>query len=57
MNETIRNQIIAIRDTGETNMFDTYMVQRLAFDAGYYELVLFIEEDRRGYFNFILNGK
>ncbi len=25
MNETIRNQILAIRDTGLTNMFDVFL--------------------------------
>lgn len=32
MTETIREQILAIRDTGLTNMFDVRTVQRLAFD-------------------------
>ena len=27
MTEKIREQILAIRDSGETNMFDTHMVQ------------------------------
>ena len=29
MTETVRDQILAIRDTGLTNMFDTNMVQHL----------------------------
>ena len=44
MNETIKKQILAIRDTGLTNMFDTNMVQRLAYERDFYELVVFIEE-------------
>ena len=44
MTETIREQILAIRDTGLTNMFDLNMVQRLAYDRNYYELVCYIEE-------------
>lgn len=56
MNETIKNQIIAIRDTGLTNMFDVNMVQRLAFDRNYFELVLFLEEHRKEYVRFILYG-
>ena len=56
MNETIRNQILAIRDTGLTNMFDVNMVQRLAFDRNYFELVLFLEEHRKEYVRFILYG-
>lgn len=56
MTETIRNQILAIRDTGLTNMFDVHMVQRLAFDRNYFELVNFLEEHRKEYVRFILSG-
>jgi hypothetical protein len=56
MNETIRNQILAIRDTGLTNMFDVHMVQRLAYERNYFELVIFLEEHRKEYVQFILNG-
>ena len=56
MNETIRNQILAVRDTGLTNMFDVHMVQRLAFDRNYFELVNFLEEHRKEYVQFILYG-
>lgn len=56
MNETIRNQILAIRDMGLTNMFDVHMVQRLAFDRNYFELVNFLEEHRKEYVQFILYG-
>ena len=56
MNETIREQILAIRDTGLTNMFDVHMVQRLAFDRNYFELVNFLEEHRKEYVRFILYG-
>ena len=56
MNETIRNQILAIRDTGLKNMFDVHMVQRLAFDRNYFELVIFLEEHRKEYVQFILYG-
>ena len=56
MNETIRNQILAIRDTGLTNMFDVHTVQRLAFDRNYFELENFLEEHRKEYVQFILYG-
>ena len=46
MDEKVREQILAIRDTGLTNMFDVPMVQRLAFDRSFYELVLFLEDHR-----------
>lgn len=57
MSETIREQILAIRDTGLTNMFDVPTVQRLAFDRGYYELVCYLEEHRSEYARFILTGE
>ena len=56
MNETIKKQILAIRDTGLTNMFDMNMVQRLAYERNFYELVAFIEEHRKEYVQFILYG-
>ena len=56
MNETIRNQILAVRDTGLTNMFDVHMVQRLAYERNYFELVIFLEEHRKEYVQFILYG-
>ena len=36
MTEKIREQILAIRDSGETNMFDTRMVQYIANREGYH---------------------
>ena len=53
---TVKEQILAIRDTGLTNMFDVNAVQRLAFERDFYELICFIEENRKGYVNFILHG-
>ena len=55
--EKIKSQILAIRDTGMTNMFDINMVQRLAYEREFYELVTFIEEDPQEYSNVILTGK
>ena len=52
----IKNQIMNIRDSGETNMFDINTVQRLAFDYDYYELVYFIDETPKKYIHFILTG-
>lgn len=57
MTQTIKEQILAIRDTGLTNMFDITMVQRLAFDRGFYELVTYLEENRKEYVHFILTGE
>ena len=57
MTEKVKKQILAIRDTGLTNMFDLNAVQRLANDRGMYELVIFIEENRASYGRFILTGE
>ena len=57
LSETVKEQLLAIRDTGQANMLDTAAVQRLAFDRGYYELVDFIASDAKSYANFIMTGK
>lgn len=57
MTDTIREQILAIRATGLTNMFDVNVVQRLAFEMDYFELVCYIDEDKAGYVRFILTGE
>ena len=57
MPERVKEQILEIRATGETNMFDLPVVQRMAFDREYYELVTFLEEHPKGYVHFILTGE
>ena len=57
MTETIRKQILAVRDTALTNMFDVNMVQRIANEMGFYELVIYLEDHRREYAHFILTGE
>lgn len=57
MTEEIREQIMAIRDTGLTNMFDLNTVQRLAYEREFYELVMYIEEHKPEYVKFILTGQ
>lgn len=57
MNATVKKQILAIRDSGRTNMFDTNMVQYLANEYGFYDLVLFLEEHRKEYVRFIMTGE
>lgn len=57
MNKEIKKQILAIRDTGATNMLDVPMVQRLAYEMEFFELVMFIEEHRKDYIHFIITGK
>ena len=57
MNKKVKRQILAIRDTGLTNMFDTNMVQFLANERGYYELVVYLEEHKKEYVRFIMFGE
>lgn len=57
MNEKIREQILAVRKTGRTNMFDVPMVQYIANEMRFCELVLFLEEHRSEYVHFILTGE
>ena len=57
MTETIKDQILAIRDTGLTNMFDVNAVQRLAYERDFYELVVYLEENRKENVHFIRTGE
>ena len=57
MSETVKKQILAIRDTGLTNMLDIRTVQRIANDRAFHELVVYLEEHRREYAHFILTGE
>ena len=57
MDAKVKEQILAIRDTGLTNMFDLPMVQRLAYDRGFYELGTYLEDHRKEYVHFILTGE
>lgn len=54
MSDKIKEQILAVRKTGRTNMFDIPMVQYIANEMRFYELVIFIEEHRNEYVRFIL---
>ncbi len=52
----VKEQILAIRDSGRTNMFDGRAVQRLAHERKFFELVCFIEEQPDRYCTFIVSG-
>lgn len=56
MTKKIKEQILAVRDTGETNMFDINAVQYIADREGYYELVVYLMNNRKEYSNFILTS-
>ena len=57
MTEKIKEQILAIRDSGATNMFDIKTVQYLAYQQEFYELVMYLEEHPKEYAHFIMTGK
>lgn len=57
MSETVRDQILAVRETGLTNMFDVHTVQRIAYEMDFFELVAFLEEEKASYVRFILTGE
>ena len=57
MTNTVREQIMAIRDSGATNMLDINAVQYHAFHMDFYDLVTYLEENKKEYWNFIMTGK
>ena len=57
MTDKVFQQLMDIRDSGLTNMFDTNMVQRLAYDRDYFELVMYIEDHKKEYAHFIMTGR
>ena len=57
MTEKIKEQILAIRDSGETNMFDVKTVQYLAYHRDFYELVTYLEDHKVEYIHFIMTGE
>ncbi len=57
MTEEVKSQILAIRQTGATNMFDTRTVLEIAKALDFDELVEYLPENKAEYVNFILTGK
>ncbi len=57
ISDKVFQQIMEIRASGLYNLFDTVGVQREAFERNYHELVLFIEEHKKEYVEFIIYGK
>lgn len=57
MDIKIRNQILAIRQTGLTNMFDIARVLEIAKVMEFDELEEYIPEHKAEYVNFILIGE
>ena len=57
MTEEIKSQILAIRQTGATNMFDIIRVKEIAELMEFTELAEFLPENKAEYVKFILTGK
>ena len=57
MNDTIRKQMLTVRATGKTNMFDVKAVFELAVQMDSPELADFIFMDTKTYSHFILTGE
>ena len=57
MTDTVYEQILEVKKSGECNMLDTIAVQRYAHDHHLYELVIFIEDNKKEYVEFIFRGK
>ena len=57
MEPIIIQQILKVRETGETNMFDVNMVTQIAVREGFYELADYLQEHKSQYSRFILTGR
>lgn len=57
MDNKLKEQILAIRTSGETNMFDVPRVKEIALHEGYFELAFFLTENKAAYARFILTGE
>ena len=57
MESIIKEQILAVRDTGKANLFDVSAVTQIAMREGFYELVDYLLENKAAYSRFILTGK
>ena len=55
--DKIVDQIQNIRAEGHHNMFEIFGVQREAFEKGFHELVILLEEHKTEYVKYILSGE
>ncbi len=55
--EIIKKQILIIRNSGVTNMFDIPRVTLEAEKRGFAELIAYLERHKRDYWDFILTGE
>ncbi|HBQ65246.1 MAG TPA: DUF5049 domain-containing protein [Clostridiales bacterium] len=57
MTDKIVEQILCLRDEAKFNMFDITAIQREAYEKGFYELVLLLQDNRKSYIRFIMSGQ
>ena len=59
MTEDVRKAILAVKDIGNTNMFDVINVMKTARELGHDDLVKYLRNPLNGpeYMNFIPRGK
>ena len=57
MTEKIKKQVLAVRNTGRTNMFDIPMVQVIANELNLFDLVVWLEDHKSDYVHFIMFGE
>lgn len=55
--DRLMEQILTIRCEGKVNMLDTVGVQREGYQKDFYELVIFLEEHKKEYAEFIMTGQ
>ena len=53
----IKSELLAVRDTGATNMFDLRRVKEIADELEFENLSEYITKNPKGYTNAILTGK
>ena len=53
----VKEQILVVRDTGETNMFDVTAVTKIALKMGFLELAEYLQNHKSEYCHFIIWGK
>ncbi len=46
MTDKVKEEILAVRATGLTNMFDINTVKRIAYEMDFHELTVFLGENR-----------
>ena len=59
MKQKIKEQILAVRDDGRTNMLDTNGVMYVANDLELFDLVVYLDDrdNRKEYWHFIMTGE